>query len=300
VAWSELFTPLPPPYTGQEANFESVHVQSPAAGTCWTCGAYLLETGMVAYWDGMSWIIWTNAEEPIIFSPQTGIHGWDANNAFCVGAFGSPDCMQWTGGPNWIDHSGVVDPTFNTQYLCVWGMGPTDVWIAGSENGVGAVVSHWNGAVWDVVKAPMPGTVNGEGITGIWGVDANNVWVCVSGVGYGKIWYWNGAVWADVTPGGFMVTNPQDIHGVDANNMWISGSAGQLMHFDGTVGTDVSDVIFAAMTLSGVFAYATDDIWMSSQFNQKIFHWDGAIWTDVPHGVISPNFAAWNYISGVW
>jgi hypothetical protein len=297
VAWGDIFTGLPPPYTGQEANFESLGIMSPAAGTVWSCGARFSEVAWAGYWDGVAWTIWTPNEEPAFTFPLEAIHGWDANNAFVVNL--DSDVFQWAGGPNWIDHSPSLPA--NSDWYCVWGTGPNDVWIGGNSVGGTPYVAHWNGATWDGPFV-MPGGTPGQTVHGIWGVDANNVWF-VGGDGVtGKVWYWNGAGFSDVTPA-TIGPDPRDIYGLDANNMYIcsTGGAGlNLVLFDGTNAVDLTDPAFIGNQIDSVFAYASDDVWMCSHFNQFIYHWDGVAWTNVPHGVVSPNINAWNYITGVW
>ena len=59
--------------------------------------------------------------------------------------------------------------------------------------------------------------------TGIWGSDANNIWVIGS---LGNIFKWDGTAWAAQSSG---PTQAQGIWGVDrSNNVWIVGTDSRL------------------------------------------------------------------------
>ena len=70
-------------------------------------------------------------------------------------------------------------------------------------------------------------------LTGIWGSDANNVWVVGWGVGPilwkwdGKIMKWDGSAWHN--QGSRTTTALSDVWGSDANDVWAVGSYGKIL-----------------------------------------------------------------------
>ena len=83
----------------------------------------------------------------------------------------------------------------------------------------------------DMASADMPpmdwipqpsGTTNN--LNGIWGTDANNIWVVGDS---GTLLKWNGAAWTAQTSG--TVSKLYDVWGSDANNFWAVGLAGTIL-----------------------------------------------------------------------
>ncbi len=133
---------------------------------------------------------------------------------------------------------------------------------------VDALVEHWNGSQWSVVKTPATGSYSNS-LNGVTAVSANNIWAVgfsFGGASNGNtqnplIERWNGSQWS-------IVTNP--ITGSPYNN------------------------------LTGIAAASPNDIWavgwsniasINSHTEQTLIErWNGSRWTIVP----SPNDASAN------
>jgi hypothetical protein len=158
----------------------------------------------------------------------------------------------------------VASPTTGMvegNLLGVTAISTTDVWAVGSflptKGGGQALIEHWNGHKWSVVKNPSTG---GTALQAVAAVSANDVWAVgnasnASGVSQTLIEHWDGKKWSIVA----------------------SPSPSTQTNF-----------------LLGVTAVSTTDVWAvgsfrnaSGAFQTLTLHWDGTTWSIVPSP--SPN-----------
>ena len=101
----------------------------------------------------------------------------------------------------------------------------------------------------------------------------------------GEIMYWNGYTWTnEVLPAG--VSRLYGIWGISTEDIWAvgdhDGSVNCVLHFNGT--TWVRDSLFqntTLLSLTGVFGYATDDVYIlgNKSNTNYVYHYDGFDWT---------------------
>jgi hypothetical protein len=192
-----------------------------------------------------------------------------------------------------------------------------DAWAVGTFSmshvalqGSKALIEHWNGSVWNVVKSPD--TPLGDGIlTGVAAISTSNAWA----VGYAfsdssneqhtLIEHWNGTSWA-------IVQSPNPANGdqlfaltaLSANNIWAVGTYGNnlgrtimtrtlIEHWNGTAWSVVQSPNPGGGEnyLTGIAAISPNDVWTVgfSSRGQAVLgtpeamieHWNGTSWTAV-------------------
>jgi len=181
----------------------------------------------------------------------------------------------------------------------------SDVWAVGSflptKGGGRALIEHWNGHKWSVVKNPS--TV-GTGLQAVAAVSTNDVWAVgnasnASGVSQTLIEHWNGKQWSIVaSPSPSTQTNfLLGVTAVSTNDVWAVGSfrnaSGAFqtltLHWDGTTWSIVPSPSpdGAFNDLFGVAAVSTTDVWAvgDSGSGTLIEQWNGSSWNVVS----SPN-----------
>jgi hypothetical protein len=191
-----------------------------------------------------------------------------------------------------------VDPSSgNDQLLAVAALGPNDVWVGGTANGVG-LLERWNGTAWNVAT---PATLSGF-VYGIDGVSSSDVWA-VSAGGGPAMWHWNGSSWSSESvplPAGARVGHLFDVAVRASNDVWAVGQvAGRTLveHWNGAGWTRIPSPNAPkgwASQLRGVTAVAPDDVWAvgsayAGEDEQPLIErWNGSGWAIVP----SPAFPA--------
>src|SRR6266702_3800841 len=198
----------------------------------------------------------------------------------------------------------VASPTTGMvegNLLGVAAVATNDVWAVGSflpTNGGGqALIEHWNGHKWSVVKNPS--TVGTE-LHAVAAVATNDVWAVgnasnASGVSQTLIEHWNGKQWSIVaSPSPSTQTNfLLGVTAVATNDVWAVGSfrnAGGAfqtltLHWDGTAWSIVPSPSpdGAFNDLFGVAAFSTSDVWAvgDSGSGTLIEQWNGSSWSAV-------------------
>jgi hypothetical protein len=115
-----------------------------------------------------------------------------------------------------------VTPTASVRHLfATWAFAANDVWIAGD----GGEVRHFNGNSWDDASIGL------KAIWSLWGASSNDVWEVGSDC---EVRRWNGAVWTAETLPNCGGSDINAIAGTSANNMWLVGIAGQVYQYTGT------------------------------------------------------------------
>jgi len=153
------------------------------------------------------------------------IHGTDEANLFAVSFNG------WIGrfdGQTWTNEQITGDPMLRGVFV----LAPDDAWAVGN---FGALL-HFDGSTWTSV----PGAENLH-LTGIWGSSSTNLYACgfTSSTEFpseGVILHWDGSAWSVVVRHveiDLSVTF-MSIHGTGPDDIWVTGSSGQVWHYDGS------------------------------------------------------------------
>ena len=215
--------------------------------------------------------------------------------------------MQWN-GQKWITHTPPV-PAGYPPYLYPMGLsttGPNNAWMAYND-----LVEHWDGTSWTIVNTP------GVQLMGIWATPSGNAWVTDN---LGNVTEWTpagvtlktfstgtlvGAVWGTAEDDFFVTTLGGMFH-YDGSNLlsiyhggktaasyqgakqdvWISGNQGVILHWNGSVMTDIpTGVSSQALVLSAGYAADDDISWIQNGPGgspANFLHWDGTQVTVTP------------------
>jgi hypothetical protein len=202
---------------------------------------------LIEHWDGRNW--------SVVESPSLGegdalqaVTAASANDIWAVGNFsysgygrGPVTLIEHWNGRDW---SVVPSPSPGTPGNSLWGVAAVsanDAWAVGSyfsTDGIPsrqALIEHWNGVRWSVVKSPHSGAgLEGVTLGGVAAISTNDVWAV--GYGYaeqratggrsnaslgGLIEHWNGTSWSVVTSPSSGTLN--GVSTVSANDIWAVG-----------------------------------------------------------------------------
>jgi hypothetical protein len=195
----------------------------------------------------------------------------------------------------------TVDPKDGGNLLLgVSALSATDAWAVGGSGDpidpTQTLYEHWDGETWTAVDGPNPGTALNE-LAAVDQIATDDAWaVGRTSSGFGDdplITHFDGATWdvqpipADVSSGALT-----GVSAAAADDIWAVGSTGDalvgleralILHFDGTQWTMVdaaSAVGGGRSLLSGVWAFAPDDVWaVGYHHNQPlVLHFDGKRW----------------------
>jgi hypothetical protein len=188
---------------------------------------------LIEHWDGTSW----TATELPFGGVMRGVSAVGPNDVWAVGQeygsdiHGDTTVTMHYDGSTWSQVASPNPLTDNPEdqnwLTSVVAVGANDVWAVGryGDHDGGpldqALVEHWNGSAWSVVKSPSPGGASSD--DDLWGVAAvgpNDVWA-VGGVGsfldpqfsWPLIVHWNGSYWSEISPSTFA---PGELLGVAA------------------------------------------------------------------------------------
>jgi hypothetical protein len=251
---------------------------------------------------------WSVVQSPNATPGNNELHAVASVSANDVWAVGTSDntlgvnqtlILHWDGTAWGI----VPSPTTGMvegNLLGVAAVSTNDVWAVGSflptKGGGQALIEHWNGHKWSVVKNPS--TV-GTGLQAVAAVSANDVWAVgnssnASGVSQTLIEHWNGKQWSIVaSPSPSTQTNfLLGVTAVSTNDVWAVGSfrnaSGAFqtltLHWDGTVWSIVPSPSGAGSAdLFGVAAVSTTNVWAvgDSGSGTLIEQWNGTSWSVV-------------------
>lgn len=169
--------------------------------------------------------------------------------AMLVGGLRHWDGRAW-------DYSDRTDlpPDANTDIRGLFGFGPSDVWAVGTH----AAIFHWGGTRWERASSPVSGVT----FLGVWGGASNDVWAVGGEFGLGgahtvgNVLRNRGDRWTDTLTGIALV---QAIHGLAADDIWAVGSAGLILHWNGSRWVNYS--IGGSDDLYAVWARSPTDVW---------------------------------------
>jgi Holliday junction resolvase len=218
----------------------------------------------------------------------------------------------------------AVAPSVGT---CSWltgvaALSATNVWAVGSScsstNVERALILHWNGSTWSVVKSPSVG-LYGNRLSQVVAVSPTDIWA-VGTYEPTRSWYpvrsfflhWNGAGWR-VVPSPSVGTADtatilSDITAVSRTNLWAvgtwrtrGGNGGAVtMRWNGTAWKLVPVPASTKYEPASIDAVSADDIWATGTRYSMVgtiatfsMHWNGRAWGVIPMpnvGVRKNNF----------
>ena len=276
-------SPTPGPTTAVDGTWKIVSSPNVGSGTY---GNRLNAVAVVSASD-----VWAVGFSPHpsgtpLYIRQTLIEHWDGKNWSVVP---SPN----PAGKTWVELKGVDAISAN------------DVWAVGHAGDPSSVplqtlTLHWDGAGWSIVPSPSPGTYNGNVLTAVSGVSANDVWAVgwyqsgpTGQEGGALTMHWDGTSWT-------VIPNPSrwTLHGVAAlssNDVWAVGEQ-SILHWDGTSWSNVSFPLPPNNSypfLKGISVVSANDIWAVGysqwsyfygyRYAPLTYHWDGSRWSLVPN-----------------
>ncbi len=184
----------------------------------------------------------------------------------------APDDVWAAGGRGMVMHYDGTEWT--TQYVGrgtyvgVAAITVTDVWVVASEGDV----AHWDGSSWATQRLPDSPT-SGPVPTAIWAIAANDIWVSSYD---GMYSHYEGSSWATFDVASNPTSSFLSVWGSAPDDVWLVGD-GVSLHYDG--------VGLSAGAPTGVdalvFGSARDDVWLC-EVNSRVWHYDGATWTQIP------------------
>lgn len=228
-------------------------------------------------------------------------------------------CGKWSvvPSPNASVSPDGLDAVAAVSASNIWAVGSS-----GSQAGGGqTLIEHWNGAQWQIVTSPSPGT-DFNTLLGVAAISANNVWAVGwqgnLGIAGTLIEHWNGTQWS-------VVKSPNPASGgdelfsvaaVSVNNIWAAGFMAKntangpvdqtlVEHWNGTQWSVVKSPNPGSQSsqLTGVTAVSANDVWAVGFYANSngiwkalAEHWNGAQWSVVKSP--SPGSQI-NYLSGV-
>jgi hypothetical protein len=259
----------------------------------WAVGPH----GLVVHWDGRSWTALHH--QPLT---EGDLYGGSFDSPSDGWVFGSPGILHWDGTGWTVSHTQTV--------YAVWANTPDDAWASGAFG----AAWHWDGHVW--TPTPPAGSARLVAISGfaggnIWAVGdsqdpadpdtfhwAGGAWQPVASpagshtlfdvlaldettalaVGdEGFVLQWTGGEWQQLASG---TTAPlyaiwRAAPGV--NDVWIGGANGTLLRWDGRTFTSMTAP--TTMNVNSIWGSGPSDVWVASQGDNQVFHYDGASWS---------------------
>jgi hypothetical protein len=226
---------------------------------------------------------WFTVDTPDAVTTLSAVYEIDAHDMLFAGTNTSTHnpTLWFSDGDEFVDAAntaaapnttGIEITNAKTSLSGVWASDENHVWAIGADNGTPYV--------WFSSTVPNsetdPTTVTwthstpstAKTLTGIYGVDANDVWVVGTTTASGNpgaVWFWNGTSWsAPVTP-----TNAKtlvSIDAVDATHVWALGTnttapnLGTVWFWNGTAWS-APTILSNAKTVTGIDALDANHVW---------------------------------------
>jgi hypothetical protein len=216
--------------------------------------------------------------------------------------FSSIPCGKWSVVPS-------PHPQGNSGLSGVAAVSASDAWAVGTSgsqmgNGGQTLIEHWDGAQWQIVKSPSPGSIDNT-MNGVTAVSATDAWaigydVNTPGVTQTLIERWNGSSWSVVkSPSPASINNELfRVAAVSASDVWAVGFTTTMSnqtpidhtlieHWNGLAWSVVKSPSPGSNSdhLNGVAAVSANDVWAvgnSNTFVQTLIeHWNGSSWSVV-------------------
>lgn len=247
-----------------------------------------------------------------------GIDGYDENNVFAVGNYGT--ILKYD-GTAWQNVSGITEKNIfgvwwasaaeafavcdkgallhfdgtawtamdsgTTQRLRdVWGTARNDIFAVG-ENGT---LLHYDGTAWKTMPSPTLLTLQS-----VWGASTSDVYAVggasgTGGTGSGVIIHYDGRQWTTMTE--FVLPRLQDVWGVAGNIVFAVGESGTVFSLADGDATWESMQSGTAETLRDVWGSSESDVYAVGDYG-TILHYDGVSWSPVASGTTLDLFGIW-------
>jgi hypothetical protein len=257
---------------------------------------------LIEHWNGSSWRIVSGPQPYDGYLRAVAVVS--PTSAWAVGdyvdqktAYGHALIEHWN-GTKWsmISHP---EPTggVNAHFSGITALSTTNVWAVGwyvGGNGYQALIEHWNGTQWKVVKSPYPGPAYYNNyLYAISAHTSSDIWAVGNTAPNGEeglIEHWNGTSWSVVPSpdtsafGGSLVS----VTALSSTNAWAVGNNTNqqgnplIEHWNGS-----SWGLVSAPQVTGGFqaltALSSTNIWAVGQVNNNglTAHWNGASWSQV-------------------
>lgn len=156
------------------------------------------------------------------------------------------DGTTWQAVPHTLSSASI-------QWRDVWGLGRTDVWVAGSSG----MTMHWDGTSWTPYATPS----STAKLSGIWAFDSTHAWTISED---NLVFAWDGTKWAASTTlsGGLGA-----LHGCSLTELWASGGASatpDVHRFDGATWTRSNTGVAHFIGAPRLWCVAPGDVWLLS------------------------------------
>jgi len=179
------------------------------------------------------------------------------------------DAANTAAAPN---TTGIEITNTKTSLTDVWAADENHVWTIGADNGTPYVWYSSNVPNAETDPTTVTWThstlASAKTFTGIYGTDANNVWVVgttTAGGNPGGVWYWNGSSWSGpTTPTG--AKNLVSVHALDATHVWAvgantaAGNLGTVWLWNGTSWSSGTQLA-SAKTVTDIFPLDATHVW---------------------------------------
>jgi Tfp pilus assembly protein PilX len=157
------------------------------ASHCWAVGARDSGNGIIARWNGSSWVRWTASAIPN--KNLLGVDCVDNNDCWLVGE--SKTFMHWNGSA-WSNGS-VAGSVPNKTFAAVACVDGNDCWAVGDKDGGDALFVHWNGSTW--TRVATDGTINVKNLDGLTCANTSDCWAVGQAA---TVAHWDGSSWTSV------------------------------------------------------------------------------------------------------
>ncbi|MBL8951645.1 MAG: hypothetical protein JNK82_12765 [Myxococcaceae bacterium] len=244
-------------------NFSDLH--GAVANDAWAVGLTSLSQGIIYRFNGTTW-------RDFVDSPTNGsvkkLSGHAANDIWAVGT----EPLHYDGTAWSSAGTGMMD----TVFAC----GPNEAWALS-----GATAYRLRlGQATTTVAVPM--APSGTVFSGIWGASCSDLWLAgyaSSGFGSGQtvLYHYENGTFTRVTLFAFPnTTSISQLWGFAANDIWAANNSGKLIHYDGTLWSQVATTTPPAN--GTLWGSAPNNLWDVSceSYSCSIWRYDGATWSE--------------------
>lgn len=255
-AWSEI------PGIDKRWRLRSVSGSSPQ--DVWIASA----RGTTWHWDGhrVTERPLPPPASPLFPTSLVAIWSNAPDDAWTVSSHG--DVFHWN-GKTWTLRANKV----MRRVRALWGAGPRDLWMAGTEG-----LRHWDGASWQTAAKRKF-----SGFTSVSGTGVDDIWVgSASGLSH-----WDGKAWSLEKSSEERLLALSSTQG----RVWALSAAGNVLRSDG--GSMKSSLQVQSVVDRGpMWGFGDSDLWIANLDAGSFSHWDGTRWSRVKGPDIKP-WAMW-------
>jgi hypothetical protein len=231
-------------------------VYGTAKDDVWAVG----DDGITLHFDGTSW---TQTEQTDGMT-LLGVWASSKTDVWISGIYENVGLLRHYNGKVWENAPAI---SASTSLWEVWGSGPKDVWMVGSNTKGGGFVLRGDGAHFDGFP------FEGGSLRGIWGSGPDDVWASAYD---GVLHHWDGKAWTAAPavplaqPGRFL-----GVWGAGSSDIWAVGFDGTILHYDGTAWSRSPTA--STQILWSIWGSASDDVWIVGNSGTTL-RWKGQGW----------------------